>query len=269
MDYYERTLFNHRLGTIDPETGTTAYYLPLGSGYSKIYAKPFDSFWCCNGTAAEEFAKLTDTIYFHEDNAIFVNLYIASEVNWPEKGIRLTQQTLFPEEQGTTLMVSTAKPVEVNLKLRIPYWAKTGDVNVNGRTVPAFAEPGSYLVLRGPWKNGDRIELNLPMHLHAAPLPDKESLQAVMYGPLVMAARFEEEPRDRWYRHFAADEKQEASPDLQLKGRPKDPSNWLEPGANKLTFHTAGQRQDVTFIPLSSIVHERYAVYHEVKGTGS
>ena len=269
MDYYERTLFNHRLGTIDPETGTTAYYLPLGSGYSKIYAKPFDSFWCCNGTAAEEFAKLTDTIYFHEDNAIFVNLYIASEVNWPEKGIRLTQQTLFPEEQGTTLMVSTAKPVEVNLKLRIPYWAKTGDVNVNGRTVPAFAEPGSYLVLRGPWKNGDRIELNLPMHLHAAPLPDKESLQAVMYGPLVIAARFEEEPRDRWYRHFAADEKQEASPDLQLKGRPKDPSNWLEPGANKLTFHTAGQRQDVTFIPLSSIVHERYAVYHEVKGTGS
>ena len=269
MDYYERTLFNHRLGTIDPETGTTAYYLPLGSGYSKIYAKPFDSFWCCNGTAAEEFAKLTDTIYFHEDNAIFVNLYIASEVNWPEKGIRLTQQTLFPEEQGTTLMVSTAKPVEVNLKLRVPYWAKTGDVNVNGRTVPAFAEPGSYLVLRGPWKNGDRIELNLPMHLHAAPLPDKESLQAVMYGPLVMAARFEEEPRDRWYRHFAADEKQEASPDLQLKGRPKDPSNWLEPGANKLTFHTAGQRQDVTFIPLSSIVHERYAVYHEVKGTGS
>ena len=269
MDYYERTLFNHRLGTIDPETGTTAYYLPLGSGYSKIYAKPSDSFWCCNGTAAEEFAKLTDTIYFHEDNAIFVNLYIASEVNWPEKGIRLTQQTLFPEEQGTTLMVSTAKPVEVNLKLRIPYWAKTGDVNVNGRTVPAFAEPGSYLVLRGPWKNGDRIELNLPMHLHAAPLPDKESLQAVMYGPLVIAARFEEEPRDRWYRHFAADEKQEASPDLQLKGRPKDPSNWLEPGANKLTFHTAGQRQDVTFIPLSSIVHERYAVYHEVKGTGS
>ena len=68
MDYYERVLFNHRLGTIDPETGTTAYYLPLGNGYSKIYAKPFDSFWCCNGTAAEEFAKLTNTIYFHEDN---------------------------------------------------------------------------------------------------------------------------------------------------------------------------------------------------------
>ena len=118
MDYYERVLFNHRMGTIDPETGTTVYYLSHGNGYSKIYAKPFDSFWCCSGTCAEEFAKLTDTIYFHDDKSIFVNLYIASEVNWPEKGIRVIQQTSFPEEQGTTLLVSAAKPVDIDLKLR-------------------------------------------------------------------------------------------------------------------------------------------------------
>ena len=204
MDYYERALFNHRMGTIDPETGTTVYYLPHGNGYSKIYAKPFDSFWCCSGTGAEEFAKLTDTIYFHDDNSIFVNLYIASDVNWTEKGIRITQQTSFPEEQGTTLTISAAKPVEVDLKLRVPYWAKNGSVKVNGRPLPAFADPSSYLVLRGPWKNGDRIELSLPMYLHAAPMPDKETLQAAMYGPLVLAARFEEEPRERWYRHFTA-----------------------------------------------------------------
>ena len=269
MDYYERTLFNHRMGTIDPETGTTAYYLPLGSGYSKIYAKPFDSFWCCNGTAAEEFAKLSNTIYFHEGNAVFVNLYLASEVDWPEKGIRLTQQTSFPEEQGSTLMISTAKHVDIDLKFRIPYWAKSGSVQVNGQTVPAFAEPGSYLVLRGPWKNGDRIELNLPMQLHAAPMPDKESVQAVMYGPLVMTARFEQEPREKWYRHFAADEKQEAAPTLQFKGRLDDPSSWLEPSGNKLTLRTVGQTQAATFTPLSSVVHERYAVYHEVKETTS
>ena len=269
MDYYERVLFNHRMGTIDPDTGTTAYYLPLGSGYSKIYAKPFDSFWCCNGTAAEEFAKLTDTIYFREENAVFVNLYVASEVDWPERGIRLTQQTSFPEEQGTTLLVSAAKPVDIDLKLRIPYWAKTGSVQVNGRTVPAFADPGSYLVLRGPWQNGDRIQLHLPMHLHAAPMPDKERLQAVMYGPLVMASRFEEEPRDKWYRHFAADEKQEAAPNSQFEGKPDDPSSWLESSAGKLTFHTVGQGRAATFVPLSSIVHERYAVYHEVKENNS
>jgi DUF1680 family protein len=268
MDYYERVLFNHRMGTIDPETGTTVYYLPLGNGYSKIYAKPFDSFWCCNGTGAEEFAKLTDTIYFHDDNSIFVNLYIASEVNWPEKSLRLTQQTSFPDEQGTTLAIWAAKPVEVDLKLRIPYWAKSGSVKVNGRPVPAFAGPSSYLVLRGPWKNGDRIELSLPMQLHAAPMPDKESLQAAMYGPLALAARFEEEPREKWYRHFAAEEKQEPATTLQFKGRLDDPASWLEPAGGKVVFRAVSQDQAVTFVPLSSIVHERYSVYHALTDAG-
>jgi uncharacterized protein len=269
MDYYERVLFNHRMGTIDPETGTTVYYLPLGNGYSKIYAKPFDSFWCCNGTGAEEFAKLTDTIYFHDEDSIFVNLYIASEVNWPGKGIRLTQQTSFPEEPGTTLIVSALNPVDLNLKLRVPYWAKTGSVKVNGRALPVFADPSSYLILRGPWKNGDRIELSLPMHLHAAPMPDRETLQAAMYGPLVLAARFEQEPREKWYRHFTSEEKQEPMSTLQFKGKVEDPASWLEPSNGKLTFRAVGQTTSAVFVPLSKIVHERYSAYHEVSEENS
>ncbi len=265
MDYYERVLFNHRMGTIDPESGTTVYYLPLGHGYSKIFAKPFDSFWCCNGTGAEEFAKLTDTIYFHNDNAIFVNLFIESEVNWPEKGLRLRQQTTFPDEQGTTLIVSANAPVNVDINLRIPYWSKGGSVKVNGKPLPVFADSSSYLVLRGPWKNGDRIELSLPMHLHSAPMPDNEKIQAAMYGPLVLAARFEEEPRDKWYRPFRDEEKQEPLPQLVMNGKVSDPSSWLEPGPGKLTFRTVGQKTAATFVPLHRVLHERYSVYHEVK----
>jgi len=264
MDYYERVLFNHRMGTIDPETGTTVYYLPLGNGFSKIYAKPFDSFWCCNGTAAEEFAKLTDTIYFHDHDSLFVNLFSASELRWPEKGLRLKQETSLPETPGTTLILSTEKPVDVDLKLRVPYWAQSGSVKINGQTLSAFADPASYLVLRGPWKNGDRIELQLPMHLHAAPVPDKEDLQAAMFGPLVLAARLGDEPRDTWYRHFAADEKKEPAPTLQFQGQLDDPSTWLEPANDKLTFRTVNQPQPVTFVPLSSILHERYSVYQMV-----
>jgi DUF1680 family protein len=264
MDYYERVLFNHRMGTIDPETGTTVYYLSHGNGYSKIYAKPFDSFWCCSGTGAEEFAKLSDTIYFHDDNSIFVNLYISSDVDWPEKGIRLAQQTSFPEEQGTRLTISAAKPADVDLKLRIPYWAKGGSVKVNGRTLPAFADPGSYLVLRGPWRNGDQIELSLPMSLHAAPMPDKKSLQAAMYGPLVLAARFEDEPRGNWYREFNAQEKLEPRAALQFKGKLENPASWLESAADELAFRGQSQTGAVTFVPLLKIVHERYSVYHEI-----
>ncbi|MGA9564013.1 MAG: hypothetical protein WBS19_00690 [Candidatus Korobacteraceae bacterium] len=179
----------------------------------------------------------------------------------------MTQQTSFPEEQGTTLLISAATPVNVDLKLRIPYWAKTGSVRVNGRTLPVFSAAGSYLVLRGPWKNGDRVELSLPMHLHAAPTPDKPSLQAVMYGPLVMAARLNEEPSDKWYRHFAAEEKQEPAPTQQFKGKIEDPASWLEPAGGTMTFRTVAQTQSATFVPLSNIVHERYSVYHEVEET--
>ena len=91
----------------------------------------------------EEFAKLTDSIYFYDDNSIFINLYVASDLTRPEKGLRLSQRTSFPEEQGTTLTVSAEKSVDVDLKLRIPYWANGGSVKVNGRAVPAFADPGS------------------------------------------------------------------------------------------------------------------------------
>ncbi|HEX6880791.1 MAG TPA: glycoside hydrolase family 127 protein [Terriglobales bacterium] len=264
MDYYERVLFNHRMGTIDPDTGTTVYYLPLGNGYSKIFAKPYDSFWCCNGTGAEEFAKLTDTIYFYDNDSIFVNLFVASEMNWPEKGLRITQQTSFPEEHGTTLLISASRPVTLDLKLRIPYWTQNGSVKVNGKAIPAFADPASYLVLHGPWNNGDRIELSLPMHLHADPMPDRETLQAAMYGPLVLAARFDTEPRDAWYRDFRAQEKKEPAPTLQFNAKFTDPASWLQPGKEKLTFSGVSQNQSVTFVPLASVLHERYSVYHEV-----
>ena len=190
-------------------------------------------------------------------------------MNWTEKGIRITQQTSFPEEQGTTLTISAAKPVEVDLKLRVPYWAKNGSVKVNGRSLSAFADASSYLVLRGPWKNGDRIELSLPMNLHAAPMPDKETLQAAMYGPLVLAARFEEEPRERWYRHFTAAKEEKPSPTLQFKGKLNDPASWLEPAGGKLAFRAVSQNQTVAFVPLSSILHERFSMYHEIDGSKS
>jgi len=142
-------------------------------------------------------------------------------------------------------------------------------VKINGHPVPTFSNPSSYLVLRGPWKNGDRIELSLPMHLHAAPMPDRETLQAAMYGPVVLAARFEEEPREKWYRHFAAQEKQEPAPILKFKGKPGDPASWLEPGAGKLAFRAVSQNQTVGFVSLSSIVHERYSVYHDIDAGNS
>jgi uncharacterized protein len=72
-------------------------------------------------------------------------------------------------------------------------------VKINGTALPAFASPGSYLTLNRVWKPGDKIELSLPMHLHMDSMPDDETIQAAMYGPLVLAGRFDEVPRDMSY----------------------------------------------------------------------
>jgi DUF1680 family protein len=264
LDYYERALFNHRLGTINPEDGTMMYYLPLASGYWKTFGKPFDSLWCCTGTGSEEYAKLTDTIYFHDDDSLYVNLYINSDLEWPEKGIRLRQETLFPEQQTTTLTISAKNPVTLSVQLRIPYWAEGGNVKINGATLPAFGSPSSYLSLNRPWKNGDKIELSLPMALHIDRMPDDESVQAVMYGPLVLAGRFDAVAKELMYGEYEPKNQKPANvPDIVAD--PGKPTAWVEPDAKQpLTFRAVGQSQPLTLMPLYQIIQERYAVYWKV-----
>ena len=264
MDYYERALFNHRLGTINPEDGTMMYYLPLAAGYWKTFGKPFDSLWCCTGTGSEEYAKLTDTIYFHDDDSLYVNLYIDSQLEWPEKGLGVKQSTRFPEEPGTTLAITGKGPTQLAINLRIPYWATGGSVKINGEALPAFSSPSSYLTLNRVWKPGDKIQLSLPMRLHIDSMPDDATEQAAMYGPLVLAGRFEAVTREMTYGDL------EPKPGNQRKvanitADPKEPTAWIEPDARQpLTFHTVGQAETSTLVPLYQVIHERYAVYWKV-----
>ncbi len=264
MDYYERLMFNHRLGTINPEDGTMMYYLPLASGYWKTFGKPYDSLWCCTGTGSEEYAKLTDSIYFHDDDSLYVNLYVDSSLEWPERGLRVKQETRFPEQQGTTVTITAKNPTQMEINLRIPYWAQGGSVKINGAMLPAFASPSSYLSLNRVWKSGDKIELSLPMGLHIDSMPDDEGVQSVMYGPLVLAGRFDAVSKEMLYGDYepkASD--QYKVPDIVADAN--RPTAWIEPdGKLPLTFRAVGQSQAITMVPLYQVIHERYAVYWKV-----
>ena len=264
MDYYERLVFNHRLGTINPEDGTMMYYLPLASGYWKTFGKPYDSLWCCTGTGSEEYAKLTDTIYFHDDDSLYVNLYIDSNLEWPEKGLHIKQETRFPEQPGTTITISAKNPQQLELNLRIPYWAQGGSVKLNGAALQAFSSPSSYLTLNRVWKSGDRIELSLPMSLHVDSMPDDQSMQAMMYGPLVLAGRFDSVSKEMLYGDY------EPKPDDQYKvpeivADANKPTAWVEvDNRQPLTFSALGQSKPMSLLPLYQIISQRYAVYWKV-----
>ncbi len=265
MDYYERILYNSRLGTQNPADGMMSYFLPLGSGYWKYFNSPDQSFWCCTGTGVEEFAKTLDTIYFHDDRGIYVNLFIPSEVNWPEKGLRLEQETGFPEEPETTLVVRAAKPVEMVLNIRIPYWATDGgEIKLNGETLSAFGSPSSYLALHRAWKNGDRLAVRLPMSLHIDAIPDDPTQQAVMYGPLVLAGRLGSHGLTQAMTYCGYDTFPQGDPIPvpAIAVSPKEPLGWLTPISDQpLTFRTKGQPEEITLAPLNRIFGERYAVY--------
>jgi DUF1680 family protein len=271
-DYYERTLYNGILGVQHPQDGDKLYYLALQSGYWKLFGTPLHDFWCCTGSMAESFAKLGDSIYFHDRDGVYVNLFIPSELNWAERGLRLVLDTRFPWEDTLRLTVHTARPQRVALRVRIPYWTAGGAAHLNGEALPAFAAPGSYLALERRWRDGDQLVVRLPMHLHAVRMPDDPSLQAVMYGPLVLAGRMGTAGLDAGNLR-AEPTRPRTVPEYRLPpvaapvitAPAADPASWLEPLTGRpLVFRTKGQAQPLTLEPLNGIFDERYAVYWKV-----
>ena len=188
MDFYERGLFNHILGSQDPDTGMVMYYCPLRPGSFKTFSTPDDSFWCCVGTGLENHAKYPDTIYFHDDDSLYVNLFIASELTWTDKGLVVTQHTEFPDEDTTRLTIQADAPVTMALKIRYPGWATDGmQLSINGDTRPVDDAPGTYVTVEREWQSGDTVLVRLPMSLQPETMPDDPTTFALLYGPVVLA----------------------------------------------------------------------------------
>ncbi len=188
MDFYERGLFNHILASQDPSTGGMFYYCPLLPGAFRTYSTPDASFWCCVGTGLENHGKYPDTIYFHTGDTLYVNLFIASELSWREKGLQVRQETRFPEEEASRLVFTAARPVHLAVKVRFPSWAASGiSVAVNGAAQSVAGRPGSYVTVDREWKTGDTLSVRVPMSLRVETLPDNPKVVAFLYGPILLA----------------------------------------------------------------------------------
>ena len=189
-DYYERALYNHILASQNPETGMVCYYVPLKTGSAKTFSTPNDSFWCCVGTGMENHAKYGDSIYFHDGpKTLYVNLFIASELSWDERGLTLRQQTTYPEAETTRFTFTCRQPVELEVKIRHPFWAASGiEVAVNGQRQRLQSQPGGYATIARTWQTGDALEVRLPMGLRLEGFRDNPRKVALLYGPLVLCA---------------------------------------------------------------------------------
>jgi DUF1680 family protein len=257
-DFYERALFNHILSTQHPVDGRVIYNLSLDMGGYKSYQDPY-WFTCCVGTGMENHSKYGNNIFFHNDRELFVNQFIAAELDWKEKGLKVLQITNYPEEQGTTLEFTCEEPVKFTLKIRYPFWAENGmEVFVNGREKRIDKDPGNFVAVTKTWKTGDKVGVNIPFSLRLEAMPDDSSRVAVLYGPLVLAG------------DLGAEDDPNASGALYvpvLMTGDRDPVNWMETisgQTNAFQTRDVGKPRNVEFKPFYQTHERRYSIYWDM-----
>jgi DUF1680 family protein len=245
MDYYERALFNQILGQQDAASkhGFVAYYIPTQAGGYKTYSNDYDNFECDHATGMESNTKYMDSIYFFSGETLYVNLYIASVLTWPGRGITVRQDTAFPASDTSTLTFTGSG--RVALKLRIPYWTAGATVRVNGAAQNLAATPGTYVTIDRTWASGDRVELTLPAGLVFSPTPDKPSVQVVKYGGIVLAGQYGRDPLGG------------ELPTLDASSVTQDPNNPLH-------FTGTASTGPVSLLPFYQTAHQYYTVYWNV-----
>jgi len=273
-DWYERALINGILASQDPDTGMFTYFQPLRPGYPKLYCTPEHSFWCCTGTGMENHAKYGDSVWFHDGDVLYLSQYVASELSWRERRLRIRQTTAFPDSARTRLVVHAEAPTSFTLRLRHPAWCRAMTVKVNGVEVHESRETGRWFDLRRRWRDGDTVDVALPMHLHLAPLPDAPDVAALMFGPLVLAARMGSKgmkPGDdlivneRTYGDVLELPEPMPLPRLALGDRALEAV--ARPAGPAFTFRLhagAPGTRELELIPYHRIAHERYAVYWQL-----
>ncbi|MBN2514187.1 MAG: glycoside hydrolase family 127 protein [Sedimentisphaerales bacterium] len=273
-DFYERALYNHILSTQHPEHGGYVYFTPARPGHYRVYSAPNQAMWCCVGTGMENHGKYGQFIYTHRNDSLFINLFIASELDWKEKAVKMTQETDFPNEEKTRLTITEGSS-PFKLMIRYPAWVASDSlkVTVNGDKYPYSADPSSYIQIDRPWTAGDVVEIILPMHTRLEPLINVPEYVAFMHGPILLGARTNDEyltgliADDSRWGHIAS------GPVLPLDEAPiivendrSDITDKLAPVEGKhLTFAVSElnivNSQNIQLEPFYNIHDSRYMMY--------
>ena len=263
-DFEERALFNHVLGSIDPEDGRVCYMVPVGRGVQHEYQDMMRGFTCCVGSGMESHGLHGDGIYYESRDKLWVNLYAPSTATWQSAGVGIAMDTTFPEGDTATLKISTPKPKQFTLALRRPSWAGTGfTVKVNGAAVKSVSQPGSYVELKRTWKNGDTVALVLPKTLRIEPTPDNPNRVALMWGPLVLAGDLGPERERRGGGGQPA-------PVIPSFVSDATVTEWLRAVADKPgNFHAAGRDLDdhvkeIDLVPFYRLHRRTYQIYFDI-----
>jgi len=274
-DFYERSLFNHILSVIHPGHGGYVYFTPARPRHYRVYSKVNSAMWCCVGSGMENPGKYAQFAYVHKNDSLFVNLFLASELNWKERGVKITQTTAFPEEERTKLTISTAAPAKFRLLIRHPSWVRGDEfkVVIGTDTVSSQSTASSYVEVNRTWNDGDVVTVLLPMHNSVEPLPNVANYVAILHGPVVLGAKTGTESLtglvadDGRWSHIAGGTQLDLTQAPMLAAKPDSIASRLVPVPGKpLTFKApylfaAKKDTSLVFEPFYKIHDARYMMY--------
>lgn len=282
-EFHERALFNHVLGSMDPNDGSTCYMVPVGrSERGREYGQMLPnergqggSFTCCVGSGMESHALHGAGLYYESGDRFWVNIYAPSTAEWTAAGVKVEATTDFPEGETASYTITAKTPKAFTLAVRRPAWAGDGfAVRVNGIPVKNLTKPASYIEIERTWRTGDTVSVTLPKALHLQPTPDMPRRAALMWGPLVMAGDLGPLPARGSGRGRSNDGGQAGQPrppvpriETPLLVAAKRPiSEWLEPVEGKPgVFRTqgVGKDGDVEFVPFYRLHRRTYTSYFD------
>jgi hypothetical protein len=196
-DSMERVMYNTVLGSkpLMPD-GRAFYYSDYNFKGRKVYSN--HGWPCCSGTLPQVATDYGINSYLRDTRGVYVNLYIPSSVRWVQDGaqVSLTQKSSYPFDSQLSFEVQVSKPVEFSTHFRIPAWAEGASISVNGKRGPDAVVPGSFAVVNRTWKNGDRVEIELPLKNRIESIDARHpDTVALLCGPLVLFAIGEGAPK--------------------------------------------------------------------------
>ncbi len=276
LDYYERALFNHILSSKHRSKGGFVYFTPMRPRHYRVYSQPQTCFWCCVGSGLENPGRYGELIYAHNEENIYINMFMASEVSWKEKGLVLTQRTEFPYNETSEIKIQLDSPQTFGLNIRKPNWVKDGSfiLKVNGEEQPAKGSP--YALLQREWNTGDVVEITFSMDTRAEYLPDNSPWVSFVHGPIVLGAISDSSnleglwADDSRMGHVASGKYYPITKAPMLVTEKTDLSDILKPVDNKPLHFTfsetvyAPENESLVLKPFFDIHEARYIIYWPV-----
>lgn len=192
-DFYETAMFNHILSAQHPQHGGYVYFTSARPRHYRNYSAPNEAMWCCVGIGMEDHGKYGQFVWTHdkgvkaEDDALYVNLFVASELNWKDRKMVIRQQTAFPYAETSVVEVAKGKGTFI-LKVRKPSWCENFTVKGVGFDADSYEENG-FVCMKRKWKKGDQVKISMPMHAYIKPMINVPQYVAIMYGPILLGMK--------------------------------------------------------------------------------